>query len=401
MPRSLPSLPLHLTLQGMLSVASNNALQQLKLVSQNSNANWQQFAGMWPFQPDAEALEKAVQHELRKQNANLLEGIHRYLRDPYERPEPQAETLWQGGGSRLLDYGLEKGAKQQGAMFFIPSLINRHYILDLMEGRSLIAHLRAAGIRSYVLDWGDPGEGEAGFTLTDYVLQKLEPALASIRKQNRKPLFLAGYCMGGLLALALAQRQEKHFSGLALLAMPWDFHAAGFPRVPLSPESRGKLRKVLAREKTLSGEAIQAMFYASNPWIFSRKFASFGQLDAEEGAEFIAIESWVNDNVAMPSAVAEECLIGWVQENLPARGGWKVDGAPIVPDALSLPVFAACPTQDTIVPPGSAEAILPALHDGTTVCRPLSGHVGMVAGPRAHKELWRPLTLWIESHISA
>lgn len=400
MPRSLPSLPLHLTLQGMLSVVSNNALQQLKLVSQNSNANWQQFAGMWPFQPDPEALEKAVQHELRNRNANLLEGIHRYLRHPYTRQESDTQDIWRHGGSRLLDYGMDEDVEQVASVFFIPSLINRHYILDLMVGRSLITYLRAAGIRSYVMDWGDPGTTEAGFTLSSYMREKLEPAMAALQEQDENPLFLSGYCMGGLLAMALAQRQEARLKGLALLAMPWDFHAKGFPRVPMSEATQAKLRSVLHRAPVLSGEAIQGMFYAANPWIFARKFSTFSQLDEADSIEFIAIESWVNDNVAMPSAVAEECLIGWVQQNLPARGGWKVDGQPVLPDALSLPVFAACPTQDTIVPPRSAEAVLPAIPNAT-VCRPLSGHVGMVAGPRAQKELWQPLTLWIKSLLAA
>ncbi|MBM3617718.1 MAG: alpha/beta hydrolase [Alphaproteobacteria bacterium] len=401
-PRNLPSLPFHLTLQGMLFAASNAALQQARLASQSSNANWPNFAGMpnlsgmLPFQVDEAALEQAVNHELKARSQSLLEGIHHYLKHPYSRPEPAAETIAQLGGSRLLDYTVEN---EKAAVFFVPSLINRHYILDLMEGRSLIGHLREQGIRSFVVDWGDPADAERDFTLADYI-ERLSNALEIVQKRTKKPLILAGYCMGGLLALALAQKHEAAFSGLALLATPWDFHAKGFPRVPLDLAHRESLENLLSRQPILSGDIIQTLFYTANPWVFARKFAAFSGLAEEDSREFVAIESWVNDNVDMTAPVARECLIGWVQENRPVRGAWQVKGEPILPDGLSLPVFAACPTQDTIVPPRSAEAILAAFPEAT-VCRPISGHVGMVAGPRAHKELWQPFRMWVESLISA
>lgn len=389
MPRRLPSLPFHLTLQGMLFAASNSALQQAKLASPSLSANWQSFA-------DPHQLEQAVNHQLKSQNAQLLRGIHSYLNHPYTRPEPAAQTVWQAGGSRLLDYGVD--GEEKAAVLFAPSLINRYYILDLMEGHSLIAYLRNHGIRAFVLDWGDPGESEQNFTLSDYI-HRLEAALTEARHASRTPLILSGYCMGGLLAIAAALRQERHLHGLALLAMPWDFHAKGFPRVPLSESHRQKLEQILARQPIFSGDVIQTLFYSANPWVFARKFAHFDTLQGPFRTEFVAIESWVNDNVDMTSAVARECLIDWVQENRPVQGRWKVGSQPVLPDALALPVFAACPTQDTIVPPGSAEAILPAFPHAT-VCRPFSGHVGMVAGPRAERELWQPFQQWIASVIS-
>lgn len=392
--RQLPSLPFHLTLQTMLYAASNAALAQARLASQSSNANWPNFAGMMPFHVDEAALEQAVNHELKARSQSLLEGIHSYLKHPYSRPEPDADTIARFGGSRLLDYTVKN---EKAAVFFVPSLINRHYILDLMEGRSLIGHLREQGIRSFVVDWGDPAEAEEGFTLADYI-DRLSAALEVAKSKTSAPLILAGYCMGGLLALALAQRHETAFSGLALLATPWDFHAKGFPRVPLDLAHRDSLENLLSQHPILSGDIIQTLFYSANPWVFARKFAAFSALSEEDSREFVAIESWVNDNVDMTAPVARECLIGWVQENRPVRGAWQVNGEPILPDGLSLPVFAACPTQDTIVPPRSAEAILAAFPEAT-VCRPISGHVGMVAGPRAHKELWQPFRMWIESLI--
>lgn len=394
MPRSLPSLPFHLTLQGTLWASLNAALQQAKCASPNLNANWPNFAGLFPFQPNIQLLEAAVTKELQTQNRNLLEGIHYYLKHPYERAPETARVIWQEGGSRLLDYSVQNEPKQS-AIFLVPSLINRYYILDLMEGRSFAAYLHSKNIRVFLIDWGEPSSCEIGFGISDYI-GRLSRAFHYIRQHSSTLPIVAGHCMGGLLALGLAQREASCMSGLALLAMPWDFHARGFPRVPLDKSYRDKLESILSRQPILSGDIIQMLFYSANLWVFARKFMTFSGLENVEAEEFVALESWVNDPVSMTAEVARESLIDWVQENRPLRGAWKINGEPVIPHNLSLPIFAACPTQDTIVPPESAEAILPAFPQAT-VCRPLSGHVGMVAGPRAAKELWEPFHKWFES----
>src|ERR1700757_866101 len=144
---------------------------------------------------------------------------------------PHPPTLWEEQESRLLDYG-----GTGPAVLFIPSLINRAYVLDLMEGASMLRWLAAQGMHPYLLDWGWPAEVERHFTLTDYIAGRLERALAVIPG----PVILAGYCMGGLLALAAALRAQGtgKVSGLALLATPWDFHAA-------DPESARRVAEAL------------------------------------------------------------------------------------------------------------------------------------------------------------
>ena len=100
----------------------------------------------------------------------------------------------------------------------------------------MLRFLAGAGLRPLLLDWGWPGEVERGFTLTDYMAGRLERALVAVGA----PVVLAGYCMGGLLAMAAAQRRPEQVRALALLATPWDFHAAdraGAER--LRPRRRG------------------------------------------------------------------------------------------------------------------------------------------------------------------
>ncbi|MCH2547268.1 MAG: alpha/beta fold hydrolase [Alphaproteobacteria bacterium] len=342
------------------------------------------------------SFKLAVQQELSQRNDALFDGIRRYLTHPYQRAQTNASVIWQKGNCRLLDYGVE--GEEKARMIFIPSLINRYYILDLKSQRSMVAYLRAQGIRPLVMDWNEPNQQEQSFSCDEYITQRLMPAIASL--SHTSPLIAAGYCMGGLLALALAQLAPERVNGLVLMATPWNFHSQNFPRVKLDNMHAEKLCKSLARQKVISGDIIQTLFYIHNPWHFAQKFSAFAQLDSisEEAEEFVAIENWVNDNVDMPSAVAEQCLIHWVQENRPANGNWRINDTSISPDALKIPVFTACPTNDTIVPPDCAEPLLPEIKNCTTI-RPKCGHVAMVAGAQAESTLWRPLNAWVHAEF--
>src|SRR5262249_13639989 len=130
---------------------------------------------------------------------------------------------WQEGSTRLLDYGTR--APDGRSVLVIPSLINRAYILDLSPEKSLLRFLASQGLRPLLIDWGRPDAPERGFTLTDYIAGRLEAAAAAAVEIVGGPLGVVGYCMGGLLALALAQRCPRVVKALALLATPWDFHA--------------------------------------------------------------------------------------------------------------------------------------------------------------------------------
>ena len=56
-------------------------------------------------------------------------------------------------------------------MLLVPSLINRHYVMDLLPGKSMAQDLVAAGHDVYCIDWGTPGD-EDRFVSFDDVCDK-------------------------------------------------------------------------------------------------------------------------------------------------------------------------------------------------------------------------------------
>jgi polyhydroxyalkanoate synthase len=247
-------------------------------------------------------------------------------------------------------------------------------------------------VRPLLLDWGWPGEAERRFTLTDYIAGRLERALAAAGE----PVVLAGYCMGGLLAVAAAQRRPDLVAALALLATPWDFHAADPERAAGLARMLPLLEPLLAFSGTLPVDALQLLFAMLDPEGIAEKYRGFARLDpaGERARMFVALEDWLNDGVPLAAPVARECLEGWYGRNTPARLEWRVAGLPVDPAALRLPAFVAVPARDRIVPRESALP-LAALIPGAAVHTPGAGHIGMAAGSAAEAALWRPLRDWV------
>lgn len=78
---------------------------------------------------------------------------------------------------------------------------------------------------------------------------------------------------------------------------------------------------------------------------------------------------------------------------------WRMGNQVIQPEKLNMPVFCAIPKQDHVVPYECAMPLARRLKD-VEVHYPSAGHVGMIVGSRAKRELWQPLCDWV-SRVSS
>lgn len=401
-------LPLHLSLAMLAWHSSRSALPLFRTGSLPWKGELGEAARALRRDLDGsatDAFERAVAREIDRRHRRLLDGLHAYRHHSYRRSVSAAPAVWQAGASRLLDYApRETGAGASGAssaggrqpVLVVPSLINRAYILDLDEQTSLLRWLARQGFRPFLLDWGRPGAEERGFALSQYIAGRLERALDHVLAETGRKPHLIGYCMGGLLALALAARRGADLDAMALLATPWDFHAEQAAHARLIGDNLAMLEPLLQRTGELPVDVIQALFASLDPLQVVRKFIAFSGLDPEAPGtrRFVAVEDWLNDGVPLAAPVARECLGGWYGRNATARGEWLIDGRPILPEGIALPCLCILPDRDRIVPPGSAAALAERLPAATT-CRPAVGHIGMIVSAVAERRVWRPLGDWL------
>lgn len=338
-----------------------------------------------PLEQVSNALSQVVAQRL----SQLARGVERYRLSPYVRDVEDPPPVWQEGSSRLLKFGRRSGVP----VFFVPSLINKAYILDLDQERSLVRWLAERGFCVYLLDWGHPSTDERTFNLTDYV-ERLARAMAFVQE----PVQLVGYCMGGNIALAAAQRYPLRVKKLTLLATPWDTQASGQGGAA-EAAALYKLWRPYCEQvaEELPIDLIQTLFTILDPLGPQQKFIDF---EAEEDPvaveRFVALEDWLNDGVSLALPVADECLLGWFGENSAARGKWLIHGEPVMPEAILKPTLVMSAEQDMIVPPASSRAIVERFPFCLHLSIPL-GHIGMIVSRKAPILVWEPLAKWLKA----
>ena len=345
------------------------------------------------------SVAAGLDREITRRAQSYLAGLEAYRRHPYRRSGKAPPVLWREGTTRLLDYA---GDTAGPVILDVPSLINRFYVLDLLPERSFLRYLAGRGLRPLVVDWGAPGREERGFDLTGYIAGRLESAFEAAVRIAGTPIGIAGYCMGGLFALALALRRPDQTACLAVLATPWDFHAERAHPARFFGLLADCLPLLCDDQGALPVEVIQSLFFMLDPFSAERKFTRFAALDpnGDTARAFVALEDWVNDGVSLAAAVARDCARSWYGDNEPARGLWQIGGETVDPKYLRSPALVVVPDRDRIVPPSSAEPLAAAL-GGATVLRPPLGHVGMMSGARAPAMLWAAIADWLRAQMGA
>lgn len=339
-----------------------------------------------------------------------LTGTHWLLAyDGVEVGQTPRRVVWSRGATTLYRYEPRTADPHPVPVVLVYALILRPYILDLVPGRSLVAHLLDAGLDVYLLDWGDPGPDEGRLTLDDLVADRLASALTAAREHaGSGEVTVVGHCQGGTLsAMHAALGGRDAIRNLVLLAAPIDFaprrpgrtglwtlwsrqgwyptrfftDAAG--RVPLDVPARSLLAATRAVGQ-LTGW----------PQVLGRRGASRAT-DTETGA-WLGACRWVDDARSLLGTAFEQWVRECYQQNRLVRGTFRVRGDRVSLAAITADVLILAGTGDYITPAAQATVAdrLPGARGRTTLVVD-AGHVGLLVGPTAREAVWEPMTGWL------
>jgi polyhydroxyalkanoate synthase len=203
---------------------------------------------------------------------------------------------------------------------------------------------------------------------------------------------LAGYCLGGTMALAAAALRPP--TPLALIAAPWRFAGFGDEGRKGIGELWREARPTVEAIGLLPLEVLQVAFWHLDPRRVIDKFVAFGREDQDAAAIdlFVAVEDWANDGPPLTLAAGAELVEAMFGDDVTGAGRWQVGGRAIDAAALAGPVLDIVSTTDSIVPAASAAG--PLIPHARTLTL-AQGHVGMMIGRRSREALWQPLAEWL------
>src|SRR5215212_2090529 len=286
------------------------------------------------------------------------------------------DVVWRRDKAQLWRY---RGGPVRFAqpLLIVTSLVSRSYILDLLPGSSSVEFLRDRGFDVFMLDWGVPDELDAENSLETYVDEYLPRAVAAVRRATgRKEITIAGYCLGGVLAVLYANgHDDAGVRNIVLMATPVDFEQMG-PMVAALREGRLDPEHLIDETGNVPADVLYSGFFMLAPTTIVAQRATLLQnlWNDEFVRGFEAMAQWARDQVPFPGAAFREVVELFVRRNALMDGALRVGEREIDFTTTGATVLNAMAENDTVVPRAAAERI------GALVGRPDHRHELLLPG---------------------
>jgi polyhydroxyalkanoate synthase len=315
-----------------------------------------------------------------------------------------ADVVWAENKWKLLRYRPIVGAKDRQELrtpvLLVPSLINRHYVLDLLPGKSFAEWMVRRGHDVFVIDWGTPTDEDRFVTFDDVADRYLGRALRkTCAAAGSETAHVLGYCLGGTLTAIHAAARPKLVQSLVALAAPISFHDDGI----LSKWTRTStfdLDALVGATGNVPWQLMQSAFHLLRPTMNLAKLV--GVLDRAWDDEFqdgfLAIETWGSDNVSFPGACYQRYVGELYRENALVEDKFTLSGDRVRLSDIEAPLLTITFEHDHIVPHRSASVLLEKVSspDKHHIHLP-GGHVGAVVSKKAASGLWPAIsTFWAD-----
>ena len=307
------------------------------------------------------------------------------------------EEVWRNGKLRLYRYRSIAKPASAAPLLIVYALVNRPYMMDLQEDRSLIRGLLAQGLDVYLIDWGYPDGADRFTTLTDYIEDQLKGCVEQILESHGlDALNLLGVCQGGVLSLCFAALHPERVRNLITMVTPVDFHT---PADLLSKWVQKIDVDAWVGDGNVSGEVLNQLFLSLMPFrLMHQKYVALlrGEADSARIENFMRVEQWIFDSPDQAGAAFRDFVVWMYQENRLARNRLEIASRTVDLRSLELPILNLIGKKDHLVPPASSEALkrLAGSRDFTTLEFDL-GHIGMYVSARAQREVPPAIAQWL------
>ena len=244
-------------------------------------------------------------------------------------------------------------------LVIIPPWINKYYIFDLNDKKSLLRYLVNQGYTVFVVSWKNPASAQADTSFDDYLTKGMKRAIDVARAICQVPQVHAiGYCIGGSgLTALMAWLNREHAEASTVPVAHWtllatlvDFSRPGAIEVFIDERTIEALEKMMAQHGFLDGREMSRAFrlLRSNSLIWQYFVHSY--LFGEAPPAFDVLY-WNTDVTRMPRAMHSYYLRRFYLDNaLIKKDALTMAGHPIDLGRICQPLYAVGCEEDHIAP---------------------------------------------------
>lgn len=312
------------------------------------------------------------------------------------------EVVWTHRQTTLYRY--RSSARSHAIpLLLVFALINRPEIFDLKPGGSLVEYLLGEGFDVFLVDWGVPGEEDADMGLEDYVCDELDWAVReTLRASGADELTLMGWCMGATLCAMYCGLDGREGAtavrNLALLTVPVDGRCSTYASWIGDPDF--DIERVGEQWRVVPGGVIdlanKLLKPVANFWTTYRRLAQ-GTLDGTGRPDaYQPMAKWVSDNPPFPGRALSEWIRWLYQDDALMTGRVRLRGRRVDLHRVEQNLLVVTAGADHIAPRAGTMPIfdLVASEDVTHLDRP-GGHIGLIAGSAARRQIWPEIAAWL------
>jgi polyhydroxyalkanoate synthase len=340
--------------------------------------------------------------------ANLVQGFLNLLEDVgsgkgivQRRTDPNAfekgKTIAATPGSivyenrlfQLIQYTPTTDKVAAEPLLYVPPLVNRYYMIDLVPRQSLVKWLVDEGRTVFVISWVNPGPEHRDMGVGDYVLDGIVEAVGQVKSRTGHAPDLFSFCLGGTLAaIALAWLAAKgradEVNSATLIGALVDFSDMRDWSAFVHEAHLGALEDYLEAQGFADSIELQRLFAAmrANDLIWSSVVNHY-LLDRPAPASDLLY--WFEDGARIPAAFLKSYNRELLLENrLKEPAGFKIGDVAIDLSAIATPMLVLALKDDHV---SAWEAVYQsARHLGADFILGGSGHnAGIVNPPSANK----------------
>lgn len=325
------------------------------------------------------------------------------------RPKPPvgstpADVVHHENKWKLLHYRPAPGGpKHKTPVLLVPSLINRHYVMDLLPGKSMAEDLVKAGHDVYCIDWGTPGDEDRYLSFDDICDRYLGRAIRIAAKRSpRGKTHVLGYCLGGTLSIIHAAAHQEYIASLLVLAAPVRFSEEEGLLEAWTRNPQFQVKDIVDAWGNVPWQLMQSAFHMLRPTLGLAKVVGVADKAGTEGDDelgaqkwedfaqgFHALETWGNDNVSFPGDCYQRYITELYRGDALMQGTFSLSGVPARLENITVPTMAIVFEHDNIVPWKNAAVLIDRISSADKYVAKLpGGHVGAVVSRSAQKKLW-------------